>query len=129
LRVEGLGLRIQGSGGGGGGGGSGFEVSDLGIGVSVLGHGFRDEGFGSLVSGLEIMTLGSGYLLLLLLLLRAHLPYGGKLIRHTPCRRRSRSNQSGKYSQERLTRGRVTSTMRGVTRLFGWARCGAGAAC
>ena len=38
--------------------------------------------------------------------------------------RRWRSNPSGKCSQERLTRGTVTSTMRRAVHPFGCARCG-----
>ena len=41
--------------------------------------------------------------------------------------RRWRSNPSGKCSQERLTRGLVTSTMRRAAHPSGCARCGAGA--
>ena len=40
---------------------------------------------------------------------------------------RWRSNPSGKCSQERLTRGTVTSTMRRAAHPSGCARCGAGA--
>jgi len=43
--------------------------------------------------------------------------------------RRWRSNPSGKCSQERLTRGRVTSTMRRAAHPSGCARCGAGDGC
>ena len=46
---------------------------------------------------------------------------------HHVCRRRWRSNPSGKCSQERLTRGTVTSTMRRAAHPS--ARCGAGAGC
>ena len=46
------------------------------------------------------------------------------------CRgRRWRPNPSGKCSQERLTRGTVTSTMRRAAHPSGCARCGAGAGC
>ena len=38
-------------------------------------------------------------------------------------------NPSGKCSQERLTRGTVTSTMRRAAHPSGRARCGAGAGC
>ena len=38
-------------------------------------------------------------------------------------------NPSGKCSQERLTRGTVTSTMRRAAHPSGCARCGAGAGC
>ena len=41
--------------------------------------------------------------------------------------RRRGSNPSGKCSQERLTRGRVTRTMRREAYPYGCARCGAGA--
>ena len=44
-------------------------------------------------------------------------------------RRRWRSNPSGKCSQERLSRGTVTSTMRKAAHPSGCARCGAGAGC
>jgi len=43
--------------------------------------------------------------------------------------RRWRSNPSGKCSQERLTRGTVTSTIRKAAHPPGCARCGAGAGC
>jgi len=43
--------------------------------------------------------------------------------------RRWRSNPSGKCSQERLTQGTVTSTMRRAAHPSGCARCGAGAGC
>ena len=43
--------------------------------------------------------------------------------------RRWKSNPSGKYSQERLTRGTVTTTMRRAEHPSGCARCGAGAGC
>ena len=43
--------------------------------------------------------------------------------------RRWRSNPSGHCSQERLTRGTVTSTMRKAAHPSGCARCGAGAGC
>jgi len=43
--------------------------------------------------------------------------------------RRWRSNPSGKCSQERLTRGTVTSAMRRAAHPSGCARCGAGAGC
>jgi len=43
--------------------------------------------------------------------------------------RRWRSNPSGKCSQERLTRGTVTSTKRRAAHPSGCARCGAGAGC
>jgi len=43
--------------------------------------------------------------------------------------RRWRSNPSGKCSQERLTRGTITSTMHRAAHLSGCARCGAGAGC
>ena len=42
---------------------------------------------------------------------------------------RWRSNPSGKCSQERLTPGPVTSTMRRAAHPSGCARCGAGAGC
>ena len=42
---------------------------------------------------------------------------------------RWRSNPSGKFSQEQLTRGTVTGTMRGAAHPSGCARCGAGAGC
>ena len=38
-------------------------------------------------------------------------------------------NPSGKCSQERLTRGTVTSTMRRAAHPSGWARCGVVAGC
>ena len=47
---------------------------------------------------------------------------------HTRCRR-WRSNPSGKCSQERLTRGTITSTMCRAAHSSGCARCGAGAGC
>jgi len=43
--------------------------------------------------------------------------------------RRWRSNPSGQCSQERLTQGTVTSTMRRAAHPSGCARCGAGADC
>jgi len=43
--------------------------------------------------------------------------------------RRWRSNPSGKCSQERLTRGTVSSTMRRAAHPSGGARCSAGAGC
>ena len=43
--------------------------------------------------------------------------------------RRWRSNPPGKCSQERLTRGTVTRTMRRAAHPSGCARCGAGAGC
>ena len=43
--------------------------------------------------------------------------------------RRWRSNPSGKCSQERLTRGTLTSTMTKAANPPGGARCGAGAGC
>ena len=43
--------------------------------------------------------------------------------------RRWRSTPFGKCSQERLTRGTVTSTMRKAAHPSGCARCGAGAGC
>ena len=49
--------------------------------------------------------------------------------RMKPWRRRWRSNPSGKCSQERLTRGTVTSTMCRAAHPSGCARCGAGAGC
>ena len=48
--------------------------------------------------------------------------------RATP-RTRWRSNPSDKCSQERLTRGTVTSTIRRAAHPSGCARCGAGAGC
>ena len=44
-------------------------------------------------------------------------------------RRRWRSNRSGTCSQERLTQGIVTSTMRRAAHTPGGARCSAGAGC
>ena len=41
--------------------------------------------------------------------------------------RRCKSNPSGRFSQERLTRGTVTSTTRRAAHPSGWARCVAGA--
>ena len=44
-------------------------------------------------------------------------------------RRKWRSHPFGRFSQERLTRGTVTSTMRWAAHPSGCARCGAGAGC
>ena len=41
----------------------------------------------------------------------------------------ARSGKTGKCSQERLTRGTVTSTMRRAAHPSGCAKCGAGAGC
>ena len=55
---------------------------------------------------------------------------GGWPARRRACRsRRWRSNQSGKCSQARLTRGTVTSTVRRAAHPSGGARCGAGTSC
>ena len=58
----------------------------------------------------------------------AHVP-GRRATHHLIQRRRGRSNPSGKCSQERLTRGTETSTMRRAAHPSGRARCGAGAGC
>jgi len=71
------------------------------------------------------LSVHRGLTLFFLILLR----WTADEVEFVPVCKRWRSNPSGKFSQQRLTRGAVTSTMRRAAHPSGCARRGAAAGC
>jgi len=130
--VRGLRLGARGSGLGAWVSGFGFRVSGFGfrvwlrvagLGVRVTGFQFRDKGAGFRDCGFGIRVLGVWFRNWGDTSLDARRP-----VSIAACMQ-GFGVCSGKCSQERLTRGTVTSTMRRAAHPAGSARCGAGAGC